>query len=118
MLMSCSAPIGDLNRSASRLVRADSAAEFDGVKWRSGDRALRGRMLADFAGRHALVGRHNREVVALLGPIECYADYEDVPCYFVQLDGRPFMLEFGVNHSDHPGMVIYARLEEQRVRPR
>ena len=118
MLMACGAPIGDLNRSASRLVRADSAASFDAARWRSGDKRVRGTMLAHFVGTRVLVGRHVHEALALLGPIECYVDYEDQPCYWVQLDGRPYTLEFGLNHSDHPGVVVSARLTEQRWSPR
>jgi len=118
LIVGCGSPIGDLNRAASRLVRADSATEFNSAAWRLGDRHVRGRMLAHFASTHAVLGRDYHEVLTLLGPSECYVDYEDEPCYWVQLNGRPYTLEFGVNHSDRPGFVVSVGLAEQMVAPR
>lgn len=117
LVVGCGASIGDLDPSATRLARADSAAQFDSSRWRSGNREARGEMLAAFAATHEIVGRSYRQVVDLLGPSECYADYEDQPCYWVRLGGRPYTLVFGVNHSDRPGTVVSVELEERRLSP-
>ena len=63
-------------------------------------------MLRDLLRRNHFIGVKNDEVFRLLGSSTCYAGYEDEPCYVVELSGKNRHLEFGVNHSDHPGVVV------------
>ena len=63
-------------------------------------------MLADLARRRRLVGVHVSAITGLLGPSECYIDYDDQPCYQLAFDDATRRLEFSVNHSDQPGKVL------------
>lgn len=67
-------------------------------------------MLADLARRHRLVGVHVSAITGLLGPSECYIDYDDQACYKVAFDDTSRRLEFSVNHSDERGKVLAVSL--------
>lgn len=92
------------------LVWRSHSAVFTPDGWRAGDAEARGAMLHDLIQRKRLVGATNDEVFALLGPPTCYTNYEDEPCYAVELSGEKRQFEFGVNHSDRPGAVVGLRL--------
>jgi hypothetical protein len=105
--------VGDLSLRVSQRVHADSAALFDPTRWRSGDRRLRGQMIADFETNHSLVGRTNEEVLALLGPSECYVDSDHEPCYWVQLGGKAYRMAFNMTRTQRHGVVRNSRLDEE-----
>ncbi|HEY0971805.1 MAG TPA: hypothetical protein VGE02_12625 [Gemmatimonadales bacterium] len=109
--------VGDLGVGDSDLARSYAGARFDAAAWRHAGPDMRGRMLADLAERHRLVGVHRDSIEALLGPNECYVAYEDEPCYSLELGEEPYDLQFGVNHSSRPGTVIGVRLVERPSRP-
>ena len=109
ILAGCGEQTG-LRGADRRLAARFGALAFDTAAWRTAGRADRGRMVADLDRRHRLAGVHYRAIEALLGPGECYVDYEDEPCYVVELGGERYALQFGVNHSDAPGRVLSARL--------
>src|SRR4051812_25271785 len=93
--------IGDLGLADSFAARRHSEHVFDSALWRSGDSNIRGRMLADLARRHQLVGVQSTTIINLLGPSDCYVGYDDEPCYKLALDSTKNRLEFSVDHSDH-----------------
>jgi hypothetical protein len=98
--------IGDLGVADSLVARRHSGRTFNSSLWRSGDANTRGKMLADLAHTHQLVGVQASTIINLLGPSECYASYDDAPCYKIAFDGTKHQLQFSVNHSDKPGRVI------------
>lgn len=70
-------------------------------------------MLRDFAYKTRFVGQTPERITELLGPSECYADYEDQPCYNVIVSGAENTLVFHVAHSGtNSGFVLRATLQE------
>jgi hypothetical protein len=93
-------------RLIARAQRLGSAT-FTPDGWSAADARVRATMVADLLRGHDFLGRRHDTVTELLGPSTCYADYEDMPCYLVEVSGGARQrLVFGVNHSDRPGTVI------------
>src|SRR5262245_54021347 len=82
--------IGDLGLRDSLIASAHAEGTLDLTVWRSGDQAARGRMLAALAEQYRFRGFHRDSVESILGRGECYADYEDVPCYQLRLGHSNF----------------------------
>lgn len=100
------ARVGDLGLFDSLVAIRHQGLPFDSGAWRSGSPDTRGQMLADLARGHRLVGVQSSAIVDLLGPSECYIDYDDQPCYHLAFDDAKRRLEFSVSHSDQPGKVL------------
>jgi hypothetical protein len=99
--------IGDLDSGHSRLLRRSGTLAFDSTRWRKADEIGRGHMVADLMTKKTFVGAKNDVVERLLGPRNCYVVYDDEPCYRLTLDGKPYQLEFGINHAERLGTVAY-----------
>ena len=97
--------VGDLGIIDSLLLARHSARPFDAVAWGSQDPVVRGEMLRDLARDHRFKGEQVSAVTALLGPSECYINYDDEPCYRVQVGADKYRLKFSVNHSGEIGKV-------------
>jgi hypothetical protein len=104
--------VGDLGVVDTWIAARHAAQPFDSLAWRSGRPDVRGEMLTDLARRHRFVGGKLKTVTDLLGPPECYAYYDDMPCYGVQFDQAKYRLLFSVNHSDRPGTIIFVDLDK------
>lgn len=68
-------------------------------------------MLVDLARRHDLGNVRAAEISELLGPHTCYVNYEDEPCYAVELRGGLHYLAMPVAHSGrNQGHILRATL--------
>ena len=102
--------LGDLSMGNRGIARRHGWGSFETTRWRTANKVERGRMVADLMRGRRFIGSKNKSVIELLGPGDCYLDYEDEPCYGVEFEGRYFQLGFGVNHSDRPGEVVQVSL--------
>jgi hypothetical protein len=98
--------------SRDPVAREFGSLEFDSSRWKSGDRQLRGKMVASLM--RSRIGRTttNAQIIALLGPSECYVNYDDEPCYVLTSNQKAYRLEFSVNHSTHPGRIVGVGINE------
>jgi hypothetical protein len=100
----CSQP--GLTSSERLLVSRQDPRPFTREAWRTADAKARGGMLRDLLQQNDFRDARNDDVFRLLGPSTCYADYEDEPCYVVELSGTERSFVFGVNHSHCPGRIV------------
>jgi len=107
--------IGDLGLADSVLALRHSGRAFHSALWQAKDPNARDQMVADLARGHQLTGVNTSAITSLLGPSECYVNYDDEPCYEFAFDGAKHRLEFSVNHSDQPGRVIDVSIEKSRA---
>ena len=103
-------PVGEFGVVDSRIASAHEGMTYDAPTWRSGDPVKRGQMVGDLARRHRFIGMHPDSVRARLGPFDCYAYQDGVPCYRLRLGHRDFQLEFPVHESSRPPRVLAIRL--------
>src|SRR5215204_4917091 len=64
-----------------RLAREFGSQEFDSAVWAAGGSEARGQMIASLMRSHLRQMTTNERVFSLLGPSECYVNYDDEPCY-------------------------------------
>jgi hypothetical protein len=93
--------IGDLGFADSVSALRHSGRAFHSALWQAKDLNARGQMVADLARGHRLTGVKSSAITSLLGPSECYVNYDDEPCYEIAFDGANHRLEFSVNHSEY-----------------
>jgi hypothetical protein len=105
---------GDLNPIDRRLVSKHGSLAFSADAWATASPTERGGMLQDLFRTRRFEGSASDEVHALLGPNECYVDYDDEPCYAVVLGGVRYDLQFAVNHSNRLGTVLGVRLVSRK----
>jgi hypothetical protein len=98
-----------LNR---HLAREFGSLDFSSRSWKAGDREARGNMVASLMQSHRADMTTSDKVFGLLGPSECYVNYDDEPCYLLTNRNKTYRLEFSVNHSTHPGRILGASLGE------
>lgn len=103
-------PVGEFGVIDSRIASAHAGMTYDPQMWRAGDPVKRGQMLADLARRHRFIGMHPASVQARLGPFDCYAYQDGVPCYRLRLGHSDFQLELPVRESSRPPRVLAIRL--------
>jgi hypothetical protein len=103
-------PVGEFGVVDSRIVSAHEGITYDAQTWRTGDQVKRGQMIADLARRHRFIGMHPDSLNSRLGPSDCYANQEVVPCYRLRLGHSDFQLEFPVHQSSRPPRVLAIRL--------
>jgi hypothetical protein len=103
--------VGDLGVVDSWIAARHAARPFDSLAWKSAAHDVRGEMLTDLVRRHRFAGGRAKAVTDLLGPSECYAYYDDMPCYYVQFEQTKYRLVFSVNHSERPGTIIFVDLD-------
>ena len=95
-----------------QLAREFGSQEFDSAVWVAGGSEARGQMIASLMRSHMPKMTTNEIVFGLLGPSECYVNYDDEPCYVFTSRSRSYKLEFSVNHSTHPGRILGASIGE------
>jgi hypothetical protein len=105
-------PVGEFGVIDSRIASAHAGSTWDARIWRGGDRVKRGEMVASLASRHRFVGMHPDSVRARLGPPDCYAGQEVIPCYQLRLGHSDFQLEFPVQASTTTPRVLAIRLNK------
>ncbi len=71
---------------------------FDAAMWRNSPER-RANMLRSLGSGASFKGRTPQQITELLGPGDCYANYEDVPCYDAHAGDSQSHLVFHVAHS-------------------
>ena len=113
ILTGCTDRVGPLGFVDSwRVSRQGGQQPFDAEAWRRGDPVLRGAMVTSLLQQHLPDPKRNSEVFALLGQSDCYLGYEDEPCYWLELGGKRYQLQFPVNHSSDPGRILAVDVDD------
>lgn len=105
-LASCNSEIGELKTEYHDIIVRDGTEDFNKKRWAKANEEQRGKMLASLLRHHKFIEKTNADVYQILGDRTCYWESEEMPCYWVILEGEWYLLGFRTTYKPVPGTIV------------